>query len=251
MQQMMPPAPRDLPADRPLRVTHGRAATQAGTLGELRSAFCSSAPPTAHVLRWPRRSRATSPTVRSRSRALRAIARLGADMRRHVPKHVEALGERFFDRVIILCDAEHETCPTYRGTSKVITWNTPDPARVEGTEEARLRAFNQVAMELTTRIRLRLGPARAREARRCVKPGAASRPESTAASARQSPAGGVLRVSTGARKSWLTVPGRSGAMGLSHLSSGKGCDGRTGPMGMSVKWFEVTGGRELFPTANA
>jgi hypothetical protein len=35
-------------------------------------------------------------------------------------------------------------------------WNTPDPVLVEGTEEQRQRAFHQLAMELSTRIRLLL-----------------------------------------------------------------------------------------------
>jgi protein-tyrosine-phosphatase len=77
-------------------------------------------------------------------------------MSKHLPKAVEALGERSFDRVVILCDSAHETCPTYQGSSKVISWNTPDPLRVQGTQDECFRAFNQVAIELNTRIRLLL-----------------------------------------------------------------------------------------------
>ncbi len=69
-QIMHPCSPRPPSgADRPRRVTHSRAANPTGTLVGLRSAFYSSVPTTARVLRWPRRLRATSPTVRSRSRA--------------------------------------------------------------------------------------------------------------------------------------------------------------------------------------
>jgi ArsR family transcriptional regulator, arsenate/arsenite/antimonite-responsive transcriptional repressor / arsenate reductase (thioredoxin) len=38
----------------------------------------------------------------------------------------------------------------------VASWNTPDPVLVEGTEQERQRAFNLLAMELNTRIRLLL-----------------------------------------------------------------------------------------------
>jgi hypothetical protein len=57
--------------------------------------------------------------------------------------------------IIILCDQGHEDCPTI-DTSGVIYWNFPDPVQMEGTEEERQRAFNLLAMELSTRIRLLL-----------------------------------------------------------------------------------------------
>jgi arsenate reductase len=87
--------------------------------------------------------------------AVHAIARLGADMSRHVPKSLDQFRGQTFDRIIILCDQGHEDCPTI-GTAGVIYWNFPDPARVEGTEEERQRAFNLLATELATRIRLLL-----------------------------------------------------------------------------------------------
>jgi len=87
--------------------------------------------------------------------AVRAIARLGADMSLHVPKSLDQFRGRTFDRIIILCDQGHEDCPTI-DTPGVIYWNFPDPALVEGTEEERQRAFNLLAMELNTRIRLLL-----------------------------------------------------------------------------------------------
>ena len=87
--------------------------------------------------------------------AVRAIARLGADMSRHVPKSLDRFRGQAFDRIIILCDQGHEDCPTF-DTAGVITWNFPDPAQVEGTEQERQRAFNLLATELSTRIRLLL-----------------------------------------------------------------------------------------------
>jgi protein-tyrosine-phosphatase len=87
--------------------------------------------------------------------AVRAIARLGADMSRHVPKHLDQFRGQVFDRIIIVCDQGHEDCPTL-DTPGEIYWNTPDPVLVEGTEEQRQRTFNLLAMELNTRIRLLL-----------------------------------------------------------------------------------------------
>ena len=51
---------------------------------------------------------------------------------------------------------EHETCPTFTSSVKVITWNMPDPVKAEGTEAERSRALGHLAMELNTRIRLLL-----------------------------------------------------------------------------------------------
>ena len=69
----------------------------------------------------------SQPAGHIHSEATRAIARLGADMRQYVPKSSELFQGQTFDRVVILCDKDHETCPTISGSAKVITWNTPDP----------------------------------------------------------------------------------------------------------------------------
>lgn len=88
--------------------------------------------------------------------AVRTIARLGADMSRHVPKHYEQFQGQSFDRVIILCDREHEPCLTFPGEVAAVYWNIPDPVAVEGSEEERYRTFQQLALELNTRVRLLL-----------------------------------------------------------------------------------------------
>ena len=88
--------------------------------------------------------------------AVRAIARLGADMSRHVPKHYEQFQGQSFDRVIVLCDREHEPCPSFPGEEATVYWNIPDPVAVEGSEEERYRTFQQLALELNTRVRLLL-----------------------------------------------------------------------------------------------
>jgi protein-tyrosine-phosphatase len=87
--------------------------------------------------------------------AVPAIARLGSDMSRHVPKHLDQFRGQTFDRIIILCDQGHEDCPTLDSPG-AIYWNMPDPVLLEGTEEQRQRAFHQLALELNTRIRLLL-----------------------------------------------------------------------------------------------
>lgn len=101
-------------------------------------------------------SAGSSPAVHIHPEAVRAIARLGADMRQHVPKHLDQFRNQPFDRVIVLCDPEQESCPTFPGKIEVILWTMRDPLSVKGTEQERSRAFDLLAIELNTRIRLLL-----------------------------------------------------------------------------------------------
>ena len=58
-----------------------------------------------------------------------------------------------FDYVITVCDRMHESCPTFPGDPKQVHWSFIDPAEVEGSEQERSRAFDQVALQLMNRIR--------------------------------------------------------------------------------------------------
>lgn len=100
-------------------------------------------------------SAGSHPAAQIHPLAVRAIARLGADMSRHLPKHLDQFRGQAFDRIIVLCDQGHEECPALDAVG-VAYWNTPDPVLVEGTDDQRQRAFTLLAMELNTRIRLLL-----------------------------------------------------------------------------------------------
>jgi arsenate reductase len=65
-------------------------------------------------------SAGSQPAAHIRPEATQAIARLGANMSQYVPKSVNRYQGQAFDRVVILCDKEHEQCPTFSGSSKVI-----------------------------------------------------------------------------------------------------------------------------------
>lgn len=59
------------------------------------------------------------------------------------------------DFIITLCDsAAGEDCPYWPGHPSTAHWGFPDPAAVEGDEEAILHAFKQVEMGLRNRIEL-------------------------------------------------------------------------------------------------
>ena len=59
------------------------------------------------------------------------------------------------DFVITVCDnAAGEMCPVWPGHPMTAHWGIPDPAAVEGDEEAQRRAFLEACQLLATRIRL-------------------------------------------------------------------------------------------------
>ena len=57
--------------------------------------------------------------------------------------------------VFTVCDAAAgETCPVWPGQPVTAHWGVPDPARVQGTDEDRRKAFVQAFGALSSRIRL-------------------------------------------------------------------------------------------------
>lgn len=81
---------------------------------------------------------------------------LGINMDRAVPKHFDLFQGLYFDSIVTVCDRALETCPTFPGDPTQIHWSFPDPATVTGTKSEQLHAFEQIALQLTTRIRLLL-----------------------------------------------------------------------------------------------
>ena len=80
----------------------------------------------------------------------------GIDMRQAVPKHIEAFLGQQFDAIVTVCDRVLESCPTFPGDPERIHWSFLDPASVQGTETEQFQAFEQTALQLTSRIRLLL-----------------------------------------------------------------------------------------------
>jgi protein-tyrosine-phosphatase len=63
----------------------------------------------------------------------------------------EYLGQDF-NYIITVCDRAREACPVFPGDPERIHWSFPDPAEVDGPESERLRAFQETATLLNTRI---------------------------------------------------------------------------------------------------
>ena len=64
-------------------------------------------------------------------------------------------GAPMLDFVFTVCDnAAGEVCPIWPGQPMTAHWGVADPAAVEGTDEAKHRAFMRSFTELSTRINL-------------------------------------------------------------------------------------------------
>lgn len=101
-------------------------------------------------------SAGSRPAAELHSLARHCMERLGIDMSRAVPKHFEVFRGQRFDAIITVCDRVLEMCPTFPEAPERIHWSFRDPAAVQGSEAEQLHAFEQVSLQLTTRIRFLL-----------------------------------------------------------------------------------------------
>jgi arsenate reductase len=68
----------------------------------------------------------------------------GIDISGHHSKNLSEFLAQPFDYVITVCDNTAESCPIFPGPAQRIHWSFPDPAAVQGNDEARLASFRQV-----------------------------------------------------------------------------------------------------------
>jgi protein-tyrosine-phosphatase len=86
--------------------------------------------------------------------AIQAMAQQGIDISHQRSKHVTEFTGETFSYVITVCDRARESCPILPGAPRQIHWSIADPSAVAGDKPTQLRAFQDAAVELVTRIRL-------------------------------------------------------------------------------------------------
>ena len=77
----------------------------------------------------------------------------GFDWSRARSKSVDEFAGHSFDYVITVCDRARQSCPVFPGTNNTLHWGLEDPSEVEGSDAARLGAFQKTYMELNQRLR--------------------------------------------------------------------------------------------------
>jgi len=83
--------------------------------------------------------------------AVRVMAERGVDVSGQRSKPLSEVADQAFDLVVTVCDRARQNCPVFPG-ARTLHWDLPDPASVDGPEEA-LRLFREVRDELERRVR--------------------------------------------------------------------------------------------------
>ncbi len=90
---------------------------------------------------WVAHSAGTEPSGYVHPLAIKAMDKLGIDIRDQRSKSVNEFRGRDFDVVITVCDHAAKNCPTWLGKGETIHIGFPDPAAAEGSETERLAQF--------------------------------------------------------------------------------------------------------------
>ena len=103
-------------------------------------------------------SAGSKPAGRVNPLALELLQRQGHDisgLRSKSWDEFAAPGAPQFDFIFTVCDnAAGETCPIWPGKPATAHWGIPDPAHVEGGDEAKRAAFKKAYEQLARRIQL-------------------------------------------------------------------------------------------------
>ena len=106
--------------------------------------------------RFVAESAGSHPAPRVNPHAIRVLAEAGIPWSGHPPQGTDALERESFDIVITVCDRARESCPIFPGQPVQAHWGMPDPAEVEGSDDAKLNAFREALRVLQRRVDLLL-----------------------------------------------------------------------------------------------
>ena len=101
-------------------------------------------------------SAGSRPAARVNPLAIEALRAAGIAWSGHQPRGLDGLEARPWDAVITVCDNAKESCPIFPGQPVMAHWGMPDPADVQGDDEAKRRAFRDALLALSRRIDLLL-----------------------------------------------------------------------------------------------
>ena len=88
--------------------------------------------------------------------AVRAMNEWGIDISGRRTKKLDEFSDQHFDFVVTLCDRLREICPEFPGAPQVVHWSIADPANPALSDDQSYPSFQEVAIELATRIRFLL-----------------------------------------------------------------------------------------------
>ena len=104
--------------------------------------------------RFVAESAGAQPAARVNPLAIETLERHGYFWTGHPPRGLAGLEAQDWDFVITVCDRAKEACPIFPGQPVVAHWGMADPAEVEGTAEAKRRAFDDALLLIRRRLDL-------------------------------------------------------------------------------------------------
>ena len=88
--------------------------------------------------------------------SIRAMREWDIDISGQSAKKLDEFRDQHFDIVVTLCDRLREICPEFPGLPQVVHWSIADPSTGAASDEETYPGFQEVAIELATRIRFLL-----------------------------------------------------------------------------------------------
>lgn len=104
--------------------------------------------------RFVAESAGSHPAAHVNPLAVEALERHGYFWTGGRPRGLDGLTDQDWDFVITVCDRAREACPFFPGQPVIAHWGMPDPAAVEGTEDAKRRAFDDTLLTINRRLDL-------------------------------------------------------------------------------------------------
>jgi len=101
-------------------------------------------------------SAGSRPAARVNPFAIETLAHHGVPWTGHPPRGLDGLEREPWDFVITVCDRAKESCPFFPGQPVIAHWGMPDPAEVEGSDNAKRAAFRDAFLLLRRRVELML-----------------------------------------------------------------------------------------------
>lgn len=80
--------------------------------------------------------------------AVKVLGELGIDISDHRSKSLKEFEGQEFDHVITVCGGAKEACPFFPGAKNYMHQGFKDPARVNGTQEEKMKVFREVRDEI-------------------------------------------------------------------------------------------------------
>ena len=96
-------------------------------------------------------SAGTHPTP-VRPEAIKVMDEIAIDISGQFPKYVDKFIGQHCDYVITVCDSANEACPVFPGNTTRLHWSFEDPAKAQGSEEARLAVFRKIRDQIRRHI---------------------------------------------------------------------------------------------------